>query len=588
MLCRNNDYRAQDAGGPAPWDKLLTAHSQDAGVSWSTLRAVPVDSVVSRMHILPLSPAAPGHAAGPEHSAPGARRRYVMTDNDWWSGGMVHDRLNAALYFALGDGTTFSPAVGYSRPGEVAGYPQMALDTRTSPPALLISYSSGNMPRSIRVVRVDPMPAAGQRYVYPRGDIPQARRPSRGPGPYLSFGGGQSVATRAVVGLSGMSASFGAWVRVEGQASFAVLADNRNGSGGGGVFGLNKLAPFVYLPCAVHNVGAPSLRARMYGWSYIGVSVAVVGGRANVTFVVDGESECRSGGVVDPSWPGWLGSTASLGYKRQASSGLPGISGDVRFVGAWSGLTLSAAQHNFAANLFAASVGRPNVYPADASVGVGPANTAVWMDTANTTELEANFVFPPPSSDYAGVVADPGGGSKLLRVCGLGSASVELPSLRACPGGTARLQAGVRMTSPSASGRVTSPDEVAREAAGLPVLHETVVLYVGDGKSGARLVASSSGSLAWRSNTTHGEVPVCPAGCFALGAWIHVNVTVNSTHAGAWASGCTSGGTVSHGATSADVWTFVGQGWYNATTWSAEHEVAACVEVDVATVTSSC
>lgn len=127
MLCRNNDYRDSSAGGPQPWERLLASYSHDRGATWTSLVAIPIDSVVSRMHILRLSPL-PLYLQQPRRALSAAAdglplARYVMTDNDWWTGGMVHDRHNAALYFSVGDGTTFAAAAGYTIPGEVAGYP---------------------------------------------------------------------------------------------------------------------------------------------------------------------------------------------------------------------------------------------------------------------------------------------------------------------------------------------------------------------------------------------------------------------------------------------------------------------------------
>lgn len=615
MLCRNNDYRDPSAGGPQPWERLLASYSHDRGATWTSLVAIPIDSVVSRMHILRLSPL-PLYLQQPRRAFSAAAgglplARYVMTDNDWWTGGMVHDRHNAALYFSVGDGTTFAAAAGYSIPGEVAGYPQMALDTRSDPPALLVSYSSGDLPRSIRVARIATLPSPTARHLFPRSDLPRGKRPAFLRGLYLSYQGAQAVTSGRAPMLPARNASFGAWVRVEKQAKGAVIIDNRGGDNGGGVFGITGLAPFVFLPCTLGNVGAPTLRATMYGWSYIGVSVSVVHGRVNVTFAVNGSSETRSGGMVHDSWTGWTGSTASVGFKHSPSSQLAGFVGDIRFAGAWRGVPLTVAQHNYVANKFAASIGRPQQ-----STAAPGGDIAMWMDPANRTQFEANFELPAPVHDFAGAVPGGANHTSLLRTCGVGSASVELPALahEAC-GGHVSMSLRLRVvparakrvvSSPGSSGiakpgaavnalweREQSPSDAAASTA-VAMLGNATLLSVGDAYSAARLVAcSEDGSLWLHSNASIAPVIVAGAGNVVLGTWSSAVVAINTTHVTvAWETGVAGGsvnsGSIRHGATTADVWTYVGEGWYNGTGGEGSVSAALCTEVDPPTMKSTC
>lgn len=556
MLCRDNDYRDEAAGGPLPWQRLLAATSTDSGTTWTPLVAVPVATVVSRMHVLPLPVTL------------GAPSRFLMTDNDWWFGGFVRDRLNAAVYFSLGGGTQLVAAGGYSAPGEMAAYPQMALDTTVSPPALMVSYSSGNSPRSIKVARIDGLPDGHLRYVYPRSDLPPSPAPTVRHALWLSFMGSQWLLSRSSPQLVG-NVSFAAWVRVEEQTSHAVVVDNRDSSGGGGVFGIDKMAPYVFVPCAVGNIGAPTLRAQTYAWSYVGANVAVAGGRVAVTFVVDGRSETRAGGVLG-NFNGWTGSTASVGAKRNADSMLPGFSGDLRFLGVWSNTVLSVAQHNFVANLFGESIGVPRMEPAAPTPAVTP---PLWLDPSKSSKMNGSFAFPAGQGNFAGPVKL-ANGSTALRVCGLGSAGLEVPALdHPVCGGQMTAGFNARLV-------LASLDTDGADANGALTL-----ATVGDAASSARLVVDlPRGSAQLTSNASQTPITVAPPGTLQLDTWYSYTLFVNSTHAGVSILGSSTAAMIEHGASTADVWTYFGNGFYA----NASGKAVGCGDIDMATLYTSC
>jgi len=145
MLARNNDFRGRQEEGPRPAEMLLWSKSADGGATWTPHEYVPLETVASRMHVLP---------AGGD--------RYMMVHNDWPAGRFCSDRNNLALFFTRGPGFAFTAGPGLTGAEPVACYPQMFIRDN----AVSISYSQGMHYRSIKVVHVSPLPDPNRYYLF--------------------------------------------------------------------------------------------------------------------------------------------------------------------------------------------------------------------------------------------------------------------------------------------------------------------------------------------------------------------------------------------------------------------------------------
>ena len=287
-----------------------------------------------------------------------------------------------------------------------------------------------------------------------------------------------------------------------------------------------------------------------------------------VTFVVNGQTEIVSGGTVDSTFAGWNATTARIGSKREQGSSLPGFNGDLRFLAVWNGEHLNVGQHNTAADEFAASLGSPGFYP---TAPLPSADTiTLWLDVANTSATAQAFTFPPVSRSMAQRV----GSTEVVRVCGLGSAGIELPSLQneVC-GGEVRLSFRIRLIGFEATPTATAP-----------------FLSVGDAVNSVVLYGSATNGSVWwaHATATTDIVPVAPHGSMTNGSWTTVRVLINQTHATTAIGASNSTTTVVHGATTNNVWTYFGLGFWNSNASVVTQQVTACAEVNASAMTSSC
>jgi hypothetical protein len=104
----------------------------------------------------------------PQVLPPGpAGSRYILIHHDVVADEVVYDnRENVALFFSRTGGDDFVAGAGVTPRGEIASYAQgVRFDD-----SLYISYTHGRVyrPRSIRVARVTPLPAADGFYIFPR------------------------------------------------------------------------------------------------------------------------------------------------------------------------------------------------------------------------------------------------------------------------------------------------------------------------------------------------------------------------------------------------------------------------------------
>ncbi|MCC7493213.1 MAG: exo-alpha-sialidase [Fimbriimonadaceae bacterium] len=333
MLARNNDPRTVAQGGPRPSQMLLLSSSADGGATWTPHQPVPLETVSSRMQVLPL-----------------AGGRHLLLHNDWPAAQFVRDRRNLALFFARGDGPPFSAGPGFSGDEPVVAYPQgwIAGDR------LLVSYSQGNQYRSIKVASISPLPRPDRWYLWPRSNLPPSPRPQFAAGG-LTFGGEQRVAGRAPATCQGQFT-----VAALLQAREGVVFDNRpENAVAGVVLVLSGGKPFAHLRTPEGNLFS-ALQLPPDG-GYLALSADAAGGWAE--FRVGQQADRQR---IGPPTVGFGGGAPAVGHKRLSSSALSGLHGRVRRL-YWFDRLLTPAEHA------ALAAGQP---PADARLVLDPADAA--------------------------------------------------------------------------------------------------------------------------------------------------------------------------------------------------------------------
>jgi hypothetical protein len=464
MLARNNDMRPAREGGPRPAEMLLWSESRDRGVTWTPHQPVPLETVCSRMHVLPVG-----------------GNRFAMVHNDWPAGRFGDDRRNLALFFSRGGGTDFVAGPGVSADEPAVMYPMLWLHDR----AALISYSQGLHERSIKVVRVSPLPDPGRFYLFPRSNLAASPRPALAAGA-LQFSGGQRLATRAVLDPGLGAFSLGAWLR---RSPDGALLDSRCDSAPGGILiGLTGAHPYVFLGTSDHNLVA-ELRLQQDAWNYLGVSVDVAG--AKVVFVVNDQVETRAfhGPLPKPLQSG----VAVVGCPGLAASLVPCLRGDLRELAVYRDACLTPAQHLRCANRLAPALERPPFASADPAPEVTP---TVLLDPGAPERLAADFVLPADVRPGAVALASVGGLAG-LRLAGEASAGVDLDPNQRAAGDVVTLQLRARIETGDAQ----------------------VLLTLGDAERPARLV-HRQGALLLAAGAVQREV-----GRVAPDTWFEVTVS---------------------------------------------------------------
>jgi hypothetical protein len=98
----------------------------------------------------------------------GAGDRFILTHADAMYTGQhpLNARENLNLWFTRGGGVDFVPGPAYTGEENATAYPQMWIHGDT----MLVCYSHGIRPRSMRVAHISPMPAADTYYIFPRSN----------------------------------------------------------------------------------------------------------------------------------------------------------------------------------------------------------------------------------------------------------------------------------------------------------------------------------------------------------------------------------------------------------------------------------
>lgn len=383
MFARNNLIPALEPGTVRATETLTWSVSRDGGATWSPHAFVPLETVVSRMQVL---------------RQPGGDRAFML-HNDWPAGTFGADRRNLALFVNRGGGIDFTAGIGLTgREPEVA-YPQMDI----CGDSLLFSYSQGACGlRSIRAVRLSPLPAPGQLYLYPRSNHPPQPQCTLTNG-VLTLSGGNALACR--VAPSVRPDRFSAEAEMN-PADDGVLFDNRSPRGGL-VWGLSGVA-FVHLGDPDKNIRStlPVPRGR---WSRVGVTVDYP--RGEVTFSVGDRTERLT---FKPGRRSLAGTAATLFGANLSGSRLTAFEGDVRT------LTLDATNRLFEASDAAA-------FARDFAVRSGSAGSAIPPAASR----------PQPAGSCANTFYE--AGKTRLRLTGRASAGVELAANERKAGDTVEL-----------------------------------------------------------------------------------------------------------------------------------------------------
>ncbi|MEW6356306.1 MAG: exo-alpha-sialidase [Planctomycetota bacterium] len=395
MFSRNNDFRDPASGGMRPAEAMQWSLSKDGGATWTPHQPVPIETVCSRMHVLP--------AGG---------NRWMMAHCDWPASAFSQDRYNAALFFTRGAGIDFVAGPGFSGMEHVVAYPQMCVKDNTA----LISHTQAVPIRSIKVVHVSPLPDPERYYLFPRSNRPPSPMPQKAEDAWR-FDGGQWITGRKelAVGANGFSA--GAWVRPSGGGT---LLDTRPGSPACGVlWGLtgtkDGLAPFLFLFTPERHI-TPRLTLRAAEWNYVGVTVDCEG--QWVDFHVNGRTE-RVSLKSRPPHP-LQGASACIGGKRSTTSRVPGLQGDLRALAVFPSAAWRTEEHNWLHNRFAPALKQPLREPAAEPEG----KPALWFDSADPASIERDFVFPSDKRDSVELVTRDG--RQVLCLSGEASAGVDL------------------------------------------------------------------------------------------------------------------------------------------------------------------
>lgn len=427
MVSRNNDFRASKEGGAQPTQMLTWSESRDGGTTWSPLQFVPLETVASRMHVLPL----PGN-------------RMVMIHNDNPAGTFVQDRQNLALFFTQGKGVDFVAGPGISGWEPCVAYPQgWARDNE-----LLVSYSQGNQPRSIKVARITPLPQPGTLCVLPRHrELPPVRPQLETDG--WQFLGNQSLHSVAPLSLGKvvtLTACF-RWCRG------GCLVDTRTvGQRSGFVVGLagkgGALKPFVFVNSPEHNLFA-NLTLDRLGWNTLTIRIDRAAGR--IRFELNGQTDdvaFQAEDVPDLSGP------ATIGQPFAATSRIPG------FVGTLNTLQISTDDQ-----------------------------TAPQLRIAAGEPLVNAELPPEPTANHRALLVEEHG-QRLVRITGDGSAGLELAPNERSQGDRVEIAAHVRVTNPG----------------------DTDILTVGDGDHWVCLgVRNGSYALIQGAQTTPLPIPATAA-----------------------------------------------------------------------------
>lgn len=456
MLARNNLIPSFEGAAAKPEESLTSSVSRDGGATWTPHAFVPLHTVVSRMHLLPL---------------PGAGRALLL-HNDGPSGRWGADRRNLALFLGPAAGPGFTPGPGFTADEPEVAYPQGDIRADT----LLVAYSQGPCAqRSIRVARISPLPDPARLHILPRSNRPAPPRRELADGA-LHLLGASPLPCPATPAVHPARATLEAHVNLHEDG---VLFDNRTPSGGF-VWAVSG-TPFVHLGDPARNLRStlPVPRGR---WTRLAVQIDYPKGE--LLFRVGDATERVT---FTPGRRTLTGTSATLFGPNPANSALTPFQGAIR------SLTLDATNRLFdaAAPDALAPYGGTSESHAPETCALADGDTLRLTGTASAgVELDPHALADGDTLEFAFDFRLEHGDT--LTLCTFGDAlaparvtlrsgtlHLETPSA-SLPCGPATPGAWQRLTLASSRGRTRAALD-ARPAAELPHAPQLTPLFLGEG-----------------------------------------------------------------------------------------------------------
>jgi hypothetical protein len=411
MVARNNVNPGLGHEKIKSSEYLLSSVSCDGGATWSPHEYVLLETICSRMHVVPLDGRGAWKLSKADDDYSG--RAYIMLHNDRAGGGnWTSDRRNLALFMNRGEGFTFVPGVGLTNSEPRVCYPHMWVHDGT----MLISYTvSFGAIRSPKVIRIHPLPDIQKRYLFVRNNLSSRTQPERIKN-FFRFVGTQRIESRDVLDVGEEGFSIGAWVRVSGGG---VFIDSRSTNGGGVLIVFKqmpdgRIRPVVWVNSKKNPFVGPDLSVTYGKWQYVGLTFD--NRKKEGAFYLNDKEQKVSFKGADKSLKG---TTACIGYKRLVHSKLSGFAGDIRSLVVYSGV-IGSNEHRWLYNRFADEFGM-----AKQSSEVKPkAEPILCMNPADKKSLETYFSLPVNEMHGASVLRMDEG--EFLRISGESSVGVDI------------------------------------------------------------------------------------------------------------------------------------------------------------------
>lgn len=411
MLARHNHPEHTPGEGPE-WAKVLMwSESTDGGEHWAPMRPVPIETVVSRMHVMRADDG--GSTPPPENG------RFIMIHNDARHNEpfYVRDRDTLALFFNRGGGYDFVAGIGLTGHETVVNYPHLMFRDNT----LFAIYTEGVGSGNIKVAEVVPRPDPDRYYLLPRSRaFPDSQRPLLKDGA-LYFRGGQFVQSRTSPDLESRKFSAGAWVRPE---IAGALMDNRKDEASGGMLWMGvRGRPSLLLNGVGRLVPADHPWMRHWNWNYLGISVdAEQGTVLFYTYDKVGGEQVHEMHFDPLKFQSFSGGPVRIGSAIDGS-GVRGMTGRVRALEMYAGSVFSVDEHRAVRDRLAYDFGHGGREQADRSVSSEP----VFRLNPSDADSMKDLVFPKAGKGGTVERIDETDGT-VLRFHGESSAGVELPA----------------------------------------------------------------------------------------------------------------------------------------------------------------
>ncbi len=403
MLCRNGvgPMLSDPENRPTAFNSLLSAQSFYNGRTWSTLEPVPIETVISRMHVIRQDQFA--------EDVPSENERFILVHNDahHLEPASLLDRNSLSLYFTRGGGCDFMAGIQFTGHEPIVSYPHMWRKDDT----LHISYTQGIGFMGIKIAHINPLPDQDKYYIFPRSlHYPDSARPIVNDNS-IYFRGDQHVDVKpdSFTGKEGFSA--GVWFRNTVQGVFFDLRSNKGQSickwsVSGGRADLT-------LPGINGNFRPDHNWMRFHRWTYLGITVNRKEG--TIDFYIDGKRvdrrEFAPSKVAFPEFE-----KVMIGDSPEAQ----GIVGHIRYLTVYPEV-LTDRQHRSLYNKFASEF-KKTLAANSEKIASEP---ALEMNPAQKEAFFEHVILPEPGKGGT-IEIDTFDGKNVLRFHGEISAGLDL------------------------------------------------------------------------------------------------------------------------------------------------------------------